>query len=321
MSSTSTGVKALPDAATASAGPIKLGPSKAQVFAQYLLGMGIALVPLALLYNDFYWINILTFAYLMAGLASAWNIIGGFGGQFSLAHGVFFGVGAYFAGQMYLIYWTLALARDARRCRARRRHRGVDFLADLPPARPVLRHRDHGLQRSRRGLCQLFGIAHRRRARPADPVPRQLRQHDLRRALEVALLMFAYMAFVAGISVAIRHSRLGYYLLSVREDEDSARASGVNVVAVKLWGMAISAALTAMGGTLFAMFIRFLDPPTLFSLPEVGVKFALLSLIGGVGTIWGPLLGAALVDSAGEFHTRHLGRAARRAPRRPRHCC
>ena len=103
MSSTSANVQALPDAATASAGPIKLGPSTAQVFAQYLLGMGIALVPLALLYNDFYWINILTFAYLMAGLASAWNIIGGFGGQFSLAHGVFFGVGAYFAAQMYLI--------------------------------------------------------------------------------------------------------------------------------------------------------------------------------------------------------------------------
>ena len=59
--------------------------------------------------------------------------------------------------------------------------------------------------------------------------------------------------------------------------------------------MALSAALTSIGGTLFAMYLRFIDPPTIFNLPEVGVKFALLSLIGGVGTVAGPLLGAALI--------------------------
>jgi branched-chain amino acid transport system permease protein len=81
----------------------------------------------------------------------------------------------------------------------------------------------------------------------------------------------------------------------VREDEDSARASGINVLSVKLQGMALSAFLTAIGGTLFTMYLRFIDPPTLFTLQDVGVKFALLSLIGGVGTIAGPLLGAALI--------------------------
>ena len=95
--------------------------------------------------------------------------------------------------------------------------------------------------------------------------------------------------------MVLRRSRLGYYLLAVREDEDSARASGINVLSVKLQGMALSAGLTAIGGTLFAMYLRFIDPPTLFTLTEVGVKFALLSLIGGVGTIAGPLLGAALI--------------------------
>ena len=307
MSSTSANVKELPDAATASAGPIKLGPSTAQVFAQYLLGMGIALVPLALLYNDFYWINILTFAYLMAGLASAWNIIGGFGGQFSLAHGVFFGVGAYFAAQMYLIYglspW-LAMPVGAVLVAA------IAVLISWPTFRlrgpffaiatmafnevvAVFANYSETLTGGARGLLIPF------RASFANMI--------FVERWKSTLLMFVYMAFVAGISVAIRHSRLGYYLLSVREDEDSARASGVNVVAVKLWGMAISAALTAMGGTLFAMFIRFLDPPTLFSLPEVGVKFALLSLIGGVGTIWGPLLGAALVIPLENFIRATLG--------------
>jgi branched-chain amino acid transport system permease protein len=107
--------------------------------------------------------------------------------------------------------------------------------------------------------------------------------------------MFAFVAIVIGICVLLRRSRLGYYLLAVREDEDAARASGINVLAVKLKGMALSAGLTSIGGTLFAMYLRYIDPPTLFTLPDVGVKFALLSLIGGIGTVMGPLLGAALV--------------------------
>jgi branched-chain amino acid transport system permease protein len=81
----------------------------------------------------------------------------------------------------------------------------------------------------------------------------------------------------------------------VREDEDAARAAGINVLAVKLQGMALSAGLTSIGGTLFTMYLRYIDPPTLFTLPDVGVKFALLSLIGGIGTVAGPLLGAALI--------------------------
>src|SRR5262249_44443224 len=106
-----------------------------------------------------------------------------------------------------------------------------------------------------------------------------------------ALLMFCFLAATILIALIIRRSRLGYYLLAMREDEDAARAAGVNILAVKLWGMAISAALTGMGGTLFTMYIRFIDPPSLFTLPEMGVKFALIALIGGMGTIFGPLLG------------------------------
>ena len=70
---------------------------------------------------------------------------------------------------------------------------------------------------------------------------------------QYAVLMFVFVAIVIGITVLLRRSRLGYYLLAVREDEDSARASGINVLAVKLQGMALSAGLTAVGGTLFAV--------------------------------------------------------------------
>jgi branched-chain amino acid transport system permease protein len=95
----------------------------------------------------------------------------------------------------------------------------------------------------------------------------------------------------------------------VREDEDAARASGIDVLGVKLRGMALSAALTAVGGALFAMYLRYIDPPTIFNLQEVGVKFALLSLIGGVGTIAGPLLGAALIVPFENFLRAELANA------------
>jgi len=284
-----------PNSGDASTQHKNLGPSGLQVVAQYLLGMGIALIPLALLYDDNYWINILTIAYLMAGLASAWNIIGGFGGQFSLAHGVFFGIGAYLAAQLYLIDeispWIampvgalvvaiVSLLISWPTFRLRGPFFAIATMAFNEIA-AVFANYSESITGGARGLLIPF------RAGFSNMI--------FVERWKSTLLMFIFLAIVVAISVAIRHSRLGYYLLAVREDEDAARASGVNVLSVKLWGMAISAALTSIGGTLFAMFIRFVDPPTLFSLPEIGVKFALLSLIGGVGTIWGPLLGAALV--------------------------
>ena len=75
--------------------------SNARAFLKYVGGMAAALAPLAIAYGDYYWLNILTYTYLFAGLAASWNIIGGFGGQFSLGHGVFFAIGAYFTAIFY----------------------------------------------------------------------------------------------------------------------------------------------------------------------------------------------------------------------------
>ena len=90
-------------------------------------------------------------------------------------------------------------------------------------------------------------------------------------------------------------SCLGYYLQAVRDNESAALASGISVIRTKLAGMAFSAALTGMGGVIFVMYVRVVDPAGLLSLFDIGVKIALIALIGGIGTIYGPLLGALLV--------------------------
>jgi branched-chain amino acid transport system permease protein len=272
--------------------------STGRIVGKYLFGMALAFVPFLFLLGDNYWINILTVVYLMAGLASAWNVIGGFGGQFSLAHGVFFAAGAYASAQFYLKYgvspWlTAPLAAAVVAVAAvliswpTFRLRGPFFAIAtmaLNEVAAVLANYSDRLTGGARGLLIPF------KAGFANMI--------FAERWKSCAVMFAFLALTLAVTIVVRHSRLGYYLLAVREDEDSARASGVNVLAVKLWGMGISAALTSIGGTLFAMFIRFLDPPTLLSLPDIGVKFALLSLIGGIGTVWGPVLGAFFIIPA-----------------------
>ena len=270
-------------------------------------GLLATITPLVLLAGQPFWVNILIYTYLFAGLAVAWNIIAGVGGQFALGHGGFFAVGAYMTARLYLVWGVtpwLGLIPGAVLCAL------VGPLIFWPTFR---------LKGSFFAIATLafneVGFVMANYLETVTGGPRGL-QIPFRAALgnmifdhprSYALLMFAFMGGCVGVALAIRRSRLGYYLLAVREDEDAARAAGIDVAGVKLRGTAISAALTAVGGGLFAMYVRTLDPPTLFSLNEVGFKFALLALIGGIGTISGPVLGAFLIIPAESWLRAELG--------------
>jgi len=280
--------------------PAQLRPAggillRRRVAILYAAGLGVTLLPFLLLSGNFFWLNIVTYTYLFAGLAVAWNIIAGFGGQFSLGHGVFFAVGAYTTARLFLDWsispW-LGLMPGAIACAV------VGPLVFWPTFR---------LKGSFFAIATLafneVALVFANYLESVTGGPRGL-QVPFRAALKnmiftdpraYAVLMFVFMAVTVGVSVVLTRSRLGYYLLAVREDEDAARAAGISVTSVKLRATALSAALTAIGGGLFAMYVRTIDPLTLFSLPDIGVKFALLSLIGGMGTITGPVLGAFLI--------------------------
>jgi branched-chain amino acid transport system permease protein len=252
-------------------------------------------LPLVAVWSNPYWVNILAYTYLFAALAAAWNIIGGFGGQFSLGHGVFFAIGAYSVARMYLdlgltpwlgIFPAAALATV------------VALLISWPTFRlrgPFFAIATMAINEA---CFALANYSDRLTGGPRGilvPFRAGLSNMIFIERWKYALLMFCFMSVVVLITVALRRARLGHYLLAVRADEDAARAAGVNVLKVKLQGMALSAFLTGIGGGLFAMYVRVIDPPTLFSLPDIGVKFALISLIGGIGTIIGPVVGAILI--------------------------
>lgn len=254
-----------------------------------------------------YWLNLTITALLFAGLASAWNIIGGFGGQFSLGHGVFFAAGAYIVGLLY-VNWNISpwlglvpavivgMAVAALMSWPTFRLRGPFFAIATLALNEVaflLTNFFDEVTNGPRGVLITFDAS--------------FANMMFSNRLFYAYLMLGFLAVVVAISLAIFRGRLGYELRALREDEDAAEALGINVFWTKMWGMLISAALTTVGGGLFMMYIRFIDPPTVFSLPDIGVRFALLALIGGVGTIAGPVLGAFLVQPGANFLRGQLG--------------
>lgn len=259
-------------------------------------GVAIALAALiAVSSGDTFLLNMLAFTFLYAGFATAWNIIGGFGGQFSLAHGVFMAIGAYVTANLFLRYqispWIALLPSFLLAA-------GVAALISWPAFRLrgpffaiatmafnevvfVLVNYTETFTGGPRGLTVPFRLG--------------LQNMIFRDRMSYAILMLGFFLICLIVSLVVLHSRLGYYLQAVRDNEAAARAAGIDVLRTKLLGMAISAGLTGAGGTLFAMYLRIVDPPTMLTLQEVGVKFALIVLIGGTGTTYGPLLGALLV--------------------------
>ena len=121
--------------------------------------------------------------------------------------------------------------------------------------------------------------------------------------------MLGYLVVCYAVTKALERSRYGYYLYAVRDDEDAARAAGINPLLMRGAAMALSAALTGIGGTLFAQYFLYLDPTFMIS-PELSFQFALLPAVGGLGTAIGPVLGSFLITPLSELLRSYLGHAA-----------
>ncbi len=268
--------------------------STRQAALRYLLGMGCTLVPFLLLLPYPYLLHVLTYTYLFAGAASAWNIIGGFGGQLSLGHGVFFAAGAYLSGILFMDHgispWlTLPLAALLAAALS------IIFWPTFRLKGPFFAIATMAFNEIAMAFANYFDDITGGPRGILIPFRAGFSNMIFMERWKYTLIVFGYVALVVAIALIIRRSRLGYYLRAVREAEDGARAVGINVAVTKAQGMAVSAGLTAVGGCLFAFYVRSIDPLTLFTLPEIGVKFALVALIGGLGTLAGPVVGAFLV--------------------------
>lgn len=238
-------------------------------------------------------IHYMNLIFFFAALTAAWNIISGFGGQLSLGHSAFFAVGAYTSTLLYINYgltpWigmiigaVLALPMAFMIGYPTFRLRGTYFvLATLALAEVV-----------RRLIMYFKGIT-RGSVGISLPVTGNpwLLQFPSETGYYYLLLSFAFLLIFVGWKV--RNSRMGYFIMGIREDEEAAESLGVNIAKYKMIALLISAFFTAMIGSIYAQWKCYIDPDAVGGM-ELSVQIALAGILGGMGTIWGPLAGATI---------------------------
>lgn len=125
-------------------------------------------------------------------------------------------------------------------------------------------------------------------------------QFSIRDKTEYHLVALGFLAFSSLVVWLFMRSRPGYYVRAIRDDEDAARVMGVPVRRYKLYAMAISSALTAMAGGLYAMYAVYVEPNVVLSVGQ-SILIALVAILGGAGSLWGPLIGAAVLNWLQQF--------------------
>lgn len=261
----------------------------------------VAVLALALVYPQVFpaYLAIPITLLLFAGWATSWDLIGGWAGQVSLGHSAFVGLGAYFVAigaERFGIapWWGLLIGVLASAVFAlvwgglTFRLRGPYFALSTIAVAEILRLvaiNEKWLSGGATGvfistLPEPFGI---------DLFSRTVHYY----------LALAFAAGVLLVVTLIARGRFGYQLRAVREDEDSAMAAGINPTAVKIKAFMLSGALTAVGGGIYGLYLSFMEPHVMFNL-LLSVQIALIAIVGGRGTIWGPAIGAAVLVGAGE---------------------
>ena len=246
-------------------------------------------------------LNFLVMALIIALVGQGWNVLGGYGGQYSFGHAAFFGTGAYVSAILQMHYGVNAWAAFVI---------GIAAGALVGAVIGGLTFRT-GLRGSYFALVTLAFAEVLRIVASVAPITGAgvgtLIKLDLRpEAFQFQSRAPFYWIILAlvGISMllvhAIENSRFGAYLVAVRENEEAARALGVDATRIKVLAMTISAAITAAGGGFYAQYFLFLDAPIAYG-PWISIEALLAPIIGGIGTVFGPLLGALVVKTLGEL--------------------
>lgn len=264
-----------------------------------LPALGLLLVGLSLPYwliQTNYVLSVVIIAVIWAIAGQGWNVSGGYGGLLSFGHSTFFGIGAYTTAILTVRFgvspWlglvaggVLAAVAGAILTFPALRLRGVYFtlatfvlsllLTDLAVTNISVTGGDQG-------ILLPFSAGD-------DPAMFQFGSK--------VTLYFVLMACLAAATLVVSivsRSKLGLFLRASRDDPDAARAAGVNVTRVRLIGLVISAAVTSVAGSLMLEYVRSITPGTAFG-ATTAFTISMVALVGGRGTVFGPIVGAALV--------------------------
>lgn len=251
--------------------------------------------------------HIMIMIFLYATLAQAWNIIGGYAGQISLGHAVYFGCGAY-TSTLLLIHggispWLGMLA-------------GAGLATGLSQiiGYPCFRLAGHYFAIATIAIGEIAQISMVNWKGGGGAVGLYVPMLEESFAnLEFHTTKVPYYYIALGITAItffvaylIERSWIGFYLRAIKGDLDASRSLGINIPKYKSIALAISAFFTAVCGTFYAQYVLFIDPESVLPL-MLSILISLVAILGGVATVWGPFLGAMILVPLSEFTRTYLG--------------
>lgn len=252
-----------------------------------------------------FWLLVLMFTFL----GQSWNVLGGYGGQFSFGHALFFGVGAFGTAILQVrhgvnayVAGAIAIALGAIvggtvgllvfRYRLRGAYFALVTLAFAEVARVLISSFDY--------TGSGFGML--------VPLARSAGNFQFQDRKVFYLIAWALVVFGCLVAIWLENSRFGARLIAVRENEDAAQALGIDLVRTKVCAIMLSGAMAATVGVFYVQNFLFVDSHLAFG-PAMSIEALLVSIIGGMGTVFGPLFGAVVLHVLGEVAKQITGNA------------
>jgi branched-chain amino acid transport system permease protein len=246
-------------------------------------------------------LRLLTIIFLYAAMGQSWNILGGYAGQVSIGHVLFFGLGAYTSTIAFLMFglnpWLGGLLAVL-----------VSALAGLLIGIPCFRLRSHYFVIATLVVAEsvflIFSewefvgaaIGLELPIRPSGWANFQFHRNKVPYYYIALILLLVVTLFV----IWMERSKIGYVLKAIRDDEDATRSLGFSPLRYKLLAMAFSAGILGFCGTFYAQYVLLIDPPTVL-FASISVIIALIPIFGGIGTVAGPIIGSVVLLTISEY--------------------
>jgi len=249
-----------------------------------------------------YWLHMLLYVFLYAIMATSWNLIGGFAGYISLGHNVFFGIGAYLSGMVFVYlqispFLTAPLAGI------------LTMVGGLLFGLIALRTRGSTFIISTIALVLLVNelLDKWKFSGGTNGLPMSMIKMDGQFAkIPYYYYLLVIMILALLTSYYIRHSKFGLGLRAISQDEDKAEVAGIPTRQYKILAFGISGLFIGMAGAIWGSYLTYLRP-SIFLPVNIGTTIVLMAILGGKGTVSGPAIGAAIMIAVNEFVVAKLG--------------
>jgi branched-chain amino acid transport system permease protein len=267
----------------------------------------VVLLGFPLVFSGPFPLHVMIITFLFATLGVAWNIMGGYAGMFSFGQAAFFGIGAYTSSYLLTSHgvnpWIGLLAGGV-----------MAALTAVVIGYPCSNLRGHyfaiasiafaEIVRIQFNNWKLVGAAEGLTIPMMRPGLASFQFHQSKAPYYYIALAFLLVALA--VSWWVAHSRMGYYFRAIKESHELAMVLGISFVRYRLWAIVISAFLSAAAGTLYAQYVLYLDPESVLVL-SISVQVVLVAMLGGAGSVLGPVIGAAILVPLSEMTRVKLG--------------